>query len=566
MTILTPANTSNFTSGVQAFNLSVRDNVTQVQTVILMFNTNNTAFNVTLTNVSTWNANVNMATLNEGPHTVRVYANDTVSNVNTTQTLSFTVDRTAPTVDITSPSAGAIISGVYSFNATVRDNVTQVTTVIFQFSNGTVPFNRTASNTSGTWSVSLDTGILSEGGQTIIVFANDTVGNMNNAVSRIFDAENIATPSGGSTAAPATTTTTTTAPPAAAPTEAAPAPSPAEAAPAAAESATAGEVSSAFQRGDLAVSVSTKPEAAPRAAPGVSAEAPSLTGVETKVIKLVNNLDKRVVLSAALEEEEAPLENEEILKRKIKEGLLLDGEASDADIEEELEALRLLGQVEILQAYKTKLSSLLPKRLVGAAVVTPLTPTKKHISARLLKDLLINAEELQNVELNPGQELTKEIKLRRGLTLDKTRSSKLIFSSGGEEVFVEDLGPREELLIGIAVDADAQAKKFDFYIVIPPQEGREEDIFTVELDINVKKPLMKPLSLPLKAMLPLLFTERSKTIYGELYGPYKVNLRKGALLAVQYDASALEGEYEIVGRVYENGDRLVAENKYEVSG
>ena len=50
--------------------------------------------------------------------------------------------------------------------------------------------------------------------------------------------------------------------------------------------------------------------------------------------------------------------------------------------------------------------------LTGATIAPPLKPTGEHINANLLKDLLLNTEELQNIEVNPGETLEKEIKIR----------------------------------------------------------------------------------------------------------------------------------------------------------
>ncbi|MDO8511450.1 MAG: Ig-like domain-containing protein, partial [Nanoarchaeota archaeon] len=94
----------------------------------------------------------------------------------------------------TAPAAGATLTGTHSFNATINDNVTTVQTVIFQFSNrsGTAPFNRTASNSSGTWNVSVDTTTITEGALTVTVFANDTVGNMNSTQTLSLTVDNVA--------------------------------------------------------------------------------------------------------------------------------------------------------------------------------------------------------------------------------------------------------------------------------------------------------------------------------------------------------------------------------------
>lgn len=99
VTILNPTNGSNRSFDFSAFNTSVPGSNTD--TVIFMFNTNTTPFNVTATNVSgNWNANVNISTLEEGLQNVTVYANDTTNTVNQTEYVTFKVDRTIPVVNM----------------------------------------------------------------------------------------------------------------------------------------------------------------------------------------------------------------------------------------------------------------------------------------------------------------------------------------------------------------------------------------------------------------------------------------------------------------------------------
>ncbi|MEK6940176.1 MAG: PGF-pre-PGF domain-containing protein, partial [Nanoarchaeota archaeon] len=144
-----------------------------------------------------------VSTLAEGRQGIRIVANDTVSNVNDTFVINFTIDYTGPNVNITGPATGATLSSIRNFNATVRDSLTDVNTVLFQFSNGTNPFNLTASNTSGIWNVSINTNSIVEGGITITVFANDTVGNINNTKSVSITIDNIAEPGSGGGGTPA---------------------------------------------------------------------------------------------------------------------------------------------------------------------------------------------------------------------------------------------------------------------------------------------------------------------------------------------------------------------------
>ncbi|MEK6863069.1 MAG: Ig-like domain-containing protein, partial [Nanoarchaeota archaeon] len=119
----------------------------------------------------------------EGLHSAIVFANDSANNINDTINISFTVDLTAPSVTFIAPVNGASVSGTQIIQARVIDNITAVNSVIFQFTNGTNPFNRTASNTSGTWNLSIDTTLLPEGAQTITAYADDFAGNVNDTES-----------------------------------------------------------------------------------------------------------------------------------------------------------------------------------------------------------------------------------------------------------------------------------------------------------------------------------------------------------------------------------------------
>jgi len=552
VSFLAPSNGSNFSAETAGFNVSILYNITEVQTALLMFNTNTTAFNKTLTNNSgNWSATVNFSDFPDGLHSAIAYVNDSAGNINQTVNVSFIVDRTAPTVIFTAPAAGSTLTGTYSFNATILDNVTSVQTVLFQFSNGTTPFNRTALNISGTWNVSVNTTSIEEGALIVTVFANDTVGNMNNTQTLSVTIDNIADgslPNAGGGGGATTGSSTETVPSESETRE----PSiPSE--PSIPREASPEEILRAFQEDEAQLRVSYT---------GESAET-TYTSVQNYRISITNNLDERMILSGALneEEDEFVLENEENVKKRLREELLLEGELNEIELEKELRIVKLLEEVGILQVYKTRLSHFLPSFLVDETV-TPLIPTGERINANLLRDLLLNAEELQDIEVEPGETIEKEIQIRRGLSFDQD-PPQIIFSSGGEEVLVRNLEDQKELVIGTAVDVDPETKELDFYIVFPPQQQEEQGLFTVEMDLNTKNSERTP-DLPLKIAPPFFFSGESKTIFSELYGPYDVNFEKGALLAVQYDASALEGDYEVVGKIYSQGNELVAENHFEV--
>ncbi len=319
--------------------------------------------------------------------------------------------------------------------------------------------------------------------------------------------------------------------------------------------ASAGDVSGSFQSGQSSASITSTGSA------GTTAYA-SEQGYK---LTITNGLNKKMVLSGTLKEDNITIENEENAIKRLKEELLLQGEVDGAALEEELKILKLLENVDILQAHKRKMFYLFSEPLTGAAIAPPLKPTGEHINANLLKDLLLNAEELQNLEVNPGETLEKEIKIRRGLSLYNKQPPKIVFSSGGEQVLVKDISNHEEIITGTAVDVDSITKKFDFYIIIPPQQGGGKETFTVEMNINTQK-IRSASQLPLKIKLPFFLYSDSENIFTELYGPYTVNLEKGALIAAQYDSSALPSAYQVVGKVYKKGTELIAENKFDING
>ncbi|MDO8656838.1 MAG: S8 family serine peptidase, partial [Nanoarchaeota archaeon] len=187
VTISNPANGSNFSSGTQAFNASISD--VNINTVIFQFNNaSGNDFNVTPGNVSgNWNTLFDLTRLTDGLQSMTVYANDSARNINNTQLVEFTIDRTPPAVTFISPTNGqnyTLSSGNQTFNATVTDATLTVHTVLFSFDNASgTGFNITAVNQSGYWVASYNVSTLANGSHSITIFTNDTVGNTNNSQS-----------------------------------------------------------------------------------------------------------------------------------------------------------------------------------------------------------------------------------------------------------------------------------------------------------------------------------------------------------------------------------------------
>ncbi len=181
---------SNFTATTnnRTFNTSVFDGLTLVDTVYFWFDNGTGAdFNITGTNNSgQWSVSYNVSAMAEEKQGVRIVANDTVNNVNSSFFFNFTVDRTSPNVTINYNFADnnnfSIRSNNQTFNASVFDNLTLVDTVYFWFDNGTgADVNITGTNRSGQWSVSYNVSALAEGKQGVRIVANDTVNNVNSS-------------------------------------------------------------------------------------------------------------------------------------------------------------------------------------------------------------------------------------------------------------------------------------------------------------------------------------------------------------------------------------------------
>lgn len=107
----------------------------------------------------------------EGPHKIRIYAYDTVGNINSTELLYFTVDTDTINITINNP----IVSTTYTslsvlINATM-DNETVIDTVLAEI-NGLQ--NLSLTQNGDFWSI---LHIFNEEGNTVRIYANDTYGN-----------------------------------------------------------------------------------------------------------------------------------------------------------------------------------------------------------------------------------------------------------------------------------------------------------------------------------------------------------------------------------------------------
>jgi subtilisin family serine protease len=122
----------------------------------------------------------NTGTVTPGAHTLKARAYDTAGNATDSAPVSVTVtsDATPPTVSLTAPSNGAIITGTVVWSATASDNV-GVTRVEFR-DGSTVVTTLTASPYSFNW----NTASAATGAHTLTARAYDAAGNSATSASR----------------------------------------------------------------------------------------------------------------------------------------------------------------------------------------------------------------------------------------------------------------------------------------------------------------------------------------------------------------------------------------------
>ena len=182
-----PPDSANLSFGLQAFNATVMDS-SNISAVIFMFDTNTTPFNISAYNSTgfgyKWHNNVNISTIVEGTQTVTIFANDSLNNVNQTESITINVDFHAPNVTVITPKNGRNYSKSsfnQTFNLSLRDALTGVKNATLSFDNATGnAFNVTTVNSSGYWSASYNVSSLVEGSQTITIYSYDYAGNLNN--------------------------------------------------------------------------------------------------------------------------------------------------------------------------------------------------------------------------------------------------------------------------------------------------------------------------------------------------------------------------------------------------
>jgi hypothetical protein len=149
-------------------------------------------------NTTNWAVPVNSAAYSDGAHTVSAMATDSVGHASTTS-VSVTFSNSPPAVSISSPSAGALVSGAITVSGSASSIAGIASVTVHVDSNAAV----TASGTTS-WSQSVDTTTLNDGSHTITATATDSVGRSSSAsvsvtVSNAPPSVSISSPQAGAT-------------------------------------------------------------------------------------------------------------------------------------------------------------------------------------------------------------------------------------------------------------------------------------------------------------------------------------------------------------------------------
>jgi hypothetical protein len=119
---------------------------------------------------TSWSATVDTATFADGSHTVSAMATDSVGHTTTTS-ISVTFSNSPPAVSISTPQAGATVSGSMSISGSAASLAGIASVQVEVDANGWV----TAAGTT-TWSLTVDTTAYSNGPHTVSAMASDSLG------------------------------------------------------------------------------------------------------------------------------------------------------------------------------------------------------------------------------------------------------------------------------------------------------------------------------------------------------------------------------------------------------
>ncbi|MFM6929043.1 MAG: beta strand repeat-containing protein [Bdellovibrio sp.] len=129
------------------------------------------------------------SSLAAGSHTFSVTATDTAGNTSAASTYSWTIDLTAPTLTITTPSTNGTVVTLASLTSYVLGGACSENGVSVSL---TGSLTATASCLSGSWSTSVDLSGLSDGTLSVTASQTDVAGNTGSSTARTFVKDTVA--------------------------------------------------------------------------------------------------------------------------------------------------------------------------------------------------------------------------------------------------------------------------------------------------------------------------------------------------------------------------------------
>ncbi len=167
-----PQVTISFPSSGEYYNtLPLNFNVSLNENGSVRYSLDSGAHNVSMNSIDGLTFNATNSSIAEGNYVFRVYANDTAGNVNYNSSVNFGVDTTNPSIIILFPQNTSYSSGNILINYTAIDSLSGVQACWYNIDG--FPSNQSLLN-CGTTSISVG-----DGSHSLIVYVNDSAGNMN---------------------------------------------------------------------------------------------------------------------------------------------------------------------------------------------------------------------------------------------------------------------------------------------------------------------------------------------------------------------------------------------------
>jgi len=138
------------------------------------------ATTITVGSDGVWNAPITLSSIVDGTATITVRQTDSEGNVSLDRTATFTVDRTAPAINIANPVDGALVGSAGVGSLTVDGTTVAGGQVKIVISDGTLTTTREVTATgTGAWTADFDISGLADGALTITASTSDAAGNPN---------------------------------------------------------------------------------------------------------------------------------------------------------------------------------------------------------------------------------------------------------------------------------------------------------------------------------------------------------------------------------------------------